>query len=531
MIEPEGASNDDAPEPEELTLAMREPVHPPAVHRVDSLVPDTDVEALEVGRRVLAKKKTLAEKLTYLPDTHRLLPQAPDAERGVLSSFLLSPREVGGMCVEKRITTEHFSIPAHADIYRVLLDLWERNQAIDFISLTQILRDRSMIDQCGGAAFITELFTFLPTAANAAYYVEILLEKETLRQIIKTGTEYAARGYDEQDDVPGLLNTYEQKVFAISNVRTMSKVANMKQEVVAAIGHIEELYSRRGEIGGIATGFADFDMMTDGLHPGEMIVLAARPSIGKTALAMNMAEHMALDRKMAVGVFSLEMTTQQLVQRLLCSRARVNLGRIRDGYLSDRDFPALQTAASKLAETKIFIDDSSDLTIQEIRAKARRMVQQHGCKAFFVDYLQLIRSLSKQALNNREREISEVSAGLKAMAKELGVPVVVLAQMSRDYEKRGAFSRPRLSDLRESGAIEQDSDLVGFIVRDEMHPDLTAEQKKAVEGEAEIIIAKQRHGPVGDVHLTFLKEFTRFETRATQRDREEDDAQPGLAID
>jgi replicative DNA helicase len=393
--------------------------------------------------------------------------------------------------------------------------MWDRNEPIDFITLTQILRDKGQLDQCGGAAFVTELFTFLPTAANAGYYIEILQEKFTLREIIKICTEFAARSYDEQDDVPNLLDRVETEVFRIAQDRFKDQVANMKQLVVQAIGAIEELYSRRGSITGLSTGFDVFDKMTDGLHGAEMIVVAARPSMGKTALAMNIAEHIAIELKKPIAVFSLEMSSQQLVQRLLCSRARVNLGRVRDGFLSERDFPALQTAASKLAESKIFIDDTSGLTILELRAKARRLKSQHDIQAIFIDYLQLLRSPSKRALDNRQLEIAEISAGLKSLAKELNVPVVVLAQLNRNPEQRTGDSRgrPRLSDLRESGSIEQDADLVGLLVREEYYAD-SDEEKKEVAGRSTLIIAKQRNGPVGDVPLTFLKEYTRFENRA-----------------
>jgi replicative DNA helicase len=422
---------------------------------------------------------------------------------------------VGGLCAEKLIKPEHFHLPAHGVIYGVLLELWDANKPIDFITLTQLMRDRSLLDQVGGAAFLTGLFTFLPTAANAAYYIEILEEKYTLREIIRVCTEYAARSYDEQDDVPNLLNDVEQKVFAIAQDRFKDRVASMKQMVVAAIGSIQELYDRRGSISGLPTGFADFDKMTDGLHGAEMVVIAARPSMGKTAFAMNIAEHIAVDLKRAVAVFSLEMNAQQLVQRLLCSRARVNMGRIRDGFLSERDFPALQAAASKLAEAKIFIDDTSGLSILELRAKARRMKSQHDIAAIFIDYLQLLRSTSRRAQDNRQLEIAEISSGLKAIAKELNIPVVVLAQLNRNPEQRSGESkgRPRLSDLRESGSIEQDADLVGLLVREEYYAE-SDDEKKESEGKATLIIAKQRNGPVGDVPLTFLKEFTRFETRA-----------------
>jgi replicative DNA helicase len=349
----------------------------------------------------------LQSKVSYLPDIHRLLPQSPDAEQGVLASFLLAPRDVGGLCAEKLIKPEHFHLPAHAGIYAVLMEMWDKNTPIDFITLTQIMRDRSLLDGVGGAAFITSLFTFLPTAANASYYIETLQEKYTLREIIKVCTEYAARSYDEQDDVPNLLNDVEQKVFAIAQDRFKDRVASMKQMVVAAIGSIQELYDRRGSISGLPTGFADFDKMTDGLHGSEMIIIAARPSMGKTAFAMNIAEYVAVELKKAVAVFSLEMSAQQLVQRLLCSRARVNLGKVREGFLSERDFPSLQVAASKLAESKIFIDDTSGLSILEVRAKARRLKSQHDIQAIFIDYLQLLRSTSKRAQDNRQLEIAE----------------------------------------------------------------------------------------------------------------------------
>jgi replicative DNA helicase len=461
----------------------------------------------------------LQAKVTYLPDTHRLLPQSPDAERGVLCSILLQPREVGGLCAEKQIKKEHFFIPAHADIYATLLELWDANKPIDFITLTQVLRDRRQLDQVGGAAFVTELFTFLPTAANAGYYIEILQEKYTLREIIKICTEYAARSYDEQDDVPNLLNDVESKIFEVAQDRFQDRTTNMKRLVVDAINSIEDLYNRRGAITGLATGFTELDKMTDGLHGAEMIVIAARPSMGKTALAMNIAEHMAVELKKPVAVFSLEMSSQQLVQRLLCSVGRVDLGKVRSGLMPEASFGNLQRAASKLAQAQLYIDDTSSLSILELRAKARRLKSQHDIQAIFIDYLQLLRSTSRRAQDNRQIEIAEISSGLKALAKELNIPIVVLAQLNRNPESRSgdAKGRPRLSDLRESGSIEQDADLVGLLVREEYYAD-NDEEKKESEGKATLIIAKQRNGPVGDVALTFLKEFTRFETRAKERE-------------
>ena len=420
-----------------------------------------------------------------------------------------------GECIEKKITPEHFHVPAHATIYEVLRELYDENKPIDFILLTQLLRDRQLLDKVGGAAFVTSLFTFVPTSANAAYYIEILKEKHTLRQVIIICNECAARSYEEQESVDGFIDSVEQKVFALTQSRVEDGTFRIKDSVMEAIQSIEKLYERKGEISGIPTGFADFDKMTDGLHPAEMIVIAARPSMGKTALAMNIAENVALNSNLAVAVFSLEMSSQQLVQRLLCSRARVNLGRVRDGFMAERDFHNLTEAGSKLSESKIFIDDTPGLNILELRAKSRRLKSQHNIQLIVIDYLQLLKSPTKRAQDNRQLEIAEISNGVKALAKELKLPIIVLAQLNRNPESRSGESkgRPRLSDLRESGSIEQDADLVGLLVREEYYAE-SDEEKQESEGKATLIIAKQRNGPVGDVPLTFIKEFTRFEDRA-----------------
>ena len=444
-------------------------------------------------------------------DIHRTLPHSVEAEQGVLGSMLISPRDTIAECVEK-INEEYFYVPAHQTIYTVLVELWNAGQAIDLITFTQVLRDRNLLESLGGAAFVTSLFTFVPTAANVHYYLEIVRDKYILRSIIAAATESVRRAYEEQDEVGNLLDEVEQKIFAVGEDRFKGQMLSMKDQVMEAIESIEKLYERKGGITGISTGFVEFDRMTSGMHPSEMIVIAARPSMGKTALAMNIAEHVAVNEKLAVGVFSLEMSSQQLVQRLLCSRARVNLQKVRDGFLGERDFPSLTAAASKLAEAKIFIDDSASLTILELRAKARRLKAQQDVQLIIVDYLQLLRSTSRRAQDNRQLEISEISAGLKGLAKELKIPLIVVAQLNRQPEARSG-GKPRLSDLRESGSIEQDADLVGLLVRPEIYEeDEEARAEKA--GEAELIIAKQRNGPVGEISLTFLKEFTRFEDRA-----------------
>jgi replicative DNA helicase len=444
-------------------------------------------------------------------DIHRTLPHSVEAEQGVLGSMLISPREIIAECVEK-INEEYFYVPAHQTVYVVLVELWNGGQGIDLITFTQVLRDRNVLETVGGAAFITSLFTFVPTAANVTYYLEIVRDKYILRQIIAACTESVRRSFEEQDEVHNLLDEVEQKIFSVGEDRFKGQVLTMKDQVMEAIEAIEKLYERRGGITGISTGFAELDRMTNGLHESEMIVIAARPSMGKTALAMNIAEHVAINEKLPVAVFSLEMSSQQLVQRLLCSRARVNLQKVRDGFLAERDFPSLTAAASKLAEAQIFIDDSAGLSILELRAKARRLKAQKDIRLIVVDYLQLLRSTTRRAMDNRQLEISEISSGLKGLAKELKVPILVLAQLNRQPEARTG-GKPRLSDLRESGSIEQDADLVGLLVRPEIYEeDEDARAEKA--GEAELIIAKQRNGPVGEIALTFLKEFTRFEDRA-----------------
>jgi replicative DNA helicase len=449
-------------------------------------------------------------------DIHRTPPHSVDAEQGVLGSMLISPRETIAECVEK-INEEYFYVPAHRTIYNVLVDLWNTGQAIDLITFTQVLRDRHLLDSVGGAAFVTSLFTFVPTAANVGYYLDIVRDKYILREIISAATESVRRAYEEQDEVNNLLDEVEQRIFAVGEDRFKGEMLSMKEQVMSTLESIEKLFENKGAITGVSTGFRDLDKLTSGLHSSEMIVIAARPSMGKTALAMNIAEHAAIEVKLPVAIFSLEMSAQQLVQRMLCSRARVNLAKTRDGFLAEADFPKLTHAASKLAEAKIFIDDSAGLTILELRAKARRLKAQQNVQLIIVDYLQLLRSTSRRAQDNRQLEISEISAGLKGLAKELKIPIIVVAQLNRNPEIRTGSGKgvPRLADLRESGSIEQDADLVGLLVREEYYAD-SDEERTELEGKAELIIAKQRNGPIGQVKLTFLKDFTRFEDRAEE---------------
>lgn len=464
------------------------------------------------------KGGSMPPSTSYLPDIHRVLPQSLDAEKGVLCSALLSPQEVMTECA-LRLTEKHFYHPPHQVLFVTLIEIWNANKALDFITLTQILQDRSLLDQAGGAAAISELFTFVPTAANSGYYLDILHEKFLLREMIQTCTEFGGRCYDEQGDVKLLLDEVEARILGIGGERFKETLPDMKEHVMAAITEIENLYKNKGGLTGISTGFKQLDQLTGGLRGAEMFVVAARPSMGKTALAMNIAEHVAVELKKPVAVFSLEMSSSQLVQRLLCSTARVNLQRIRDGFLSRADSDKIYRAAKSLVDSQIYIDDTPGISILELRAKARRMHQKNNIELIVIDYLQLLKSQSRRAQENRQIEIAEISSGVKALAKELNIPIIVLAQLNRNPESRSGSSkgRPRISDLRESGSIEQDADIVGLLVRSEVYEDdEEARQEKA--GEAELIIAKQRNGPVGDIPLTFLKEFTRFEDRADVRE-------------
>jgi len=446
----------------------------------------------------------------------RSLPSSEDGEKGVLCSLLLSPREVADNSVLS-LNPDAFYIPAHRTIYSLVLEFGDKSKPIDFVSLKQALKDRNQLEEIGGPEYLSALYSFVPTAANADYYVEIVREKYILRRLIIACNKLSNQCYDSQEDIEPLLDDAEKEIFAITGDHVNTEIVATKDLVMAAIEQIEKLYENRGSVTGIPTGFVELDRMTSGLHPAEMVVIAARPSMGKTALAMNIAEHVAMNVGKPVAVFSLEMSSQQLVQRLLCSRAKVDLQRVRNGFLSERDFPSLTAAAAKLAAAKMFIDDTPGLSIMELRAKARRMKSQYDVRLIVIDYLQLLRSTSRRAQDNRQLEISEISGGIKALAKELDLPIIVVAQLNRQPDTRAKEGgRPRLSDLRESGSIEQDADVVGLLVRPEYYEtDDDAKQEKA--GEAELIVAKQRNGPTGDVPLIFLKEYTRFESRARER--------------
>ena len=403
----------------------------------------------------------------------------------------------------------------HQTIYDLLAEMFDKREGIDLITVQQRLKDRKVLEEVGGYVYLSQLADAVPSAANLGYYLEIIFDKFLLRKMIRVCTEVVGRVYEYEGEVDALMDEVERDVLRISEARVQTNTITMKELVNKAINTVEDYHQRQGTLTGLATGFVDLDKLTNGLHGGEMIVIAARPSVGKTSLAMNIAEHVALEEKFPVGVFSLEMTAQSLVLRMLCSRSRVNLRNVQGGFLVERDFPKMTQAAGQLAAAPLFIDDSSALSILQLRAKARRMFQQYGIKLFVIDYLQLLHSTSRRA-ENRQQEIADISNGIKALSKELDVPVIVLSQLNREVEREKGRP-PRLSDLRESGSIEQDADVVGLLYRPKQadDDDANAEQSENDALPVNLLIAKQRNGPAGeDVHLTFLKSLTRFESAA-----------------
>src|SRR6266404_5814632 len=450
----------------------------------------------------------------------RLPPHSPEAEQGVLGCVLLSPNECMGQCIEKlKVGAEVFYDLRHQTIFTALAEMYDSREAIDVITLQQRLKNKQLLEEVGGIAYLASLPDAVPSSANLSYYLDIVQEKYLLRKMIHTCTDVVSRVYEFEGEVDALMDEVERDILRISESRVQSQTTTIKVLVKKAINTVEDFHQRQGALTGIGTGFTDLDKMTSGFHPGEMIVIAARPSVGKTSLAMNIAEHVSIDQRLPVGVFSLEMTSESLVLRMLCSRSRVNLRNVRDGFLAERDFPKLTGAAGKLANAPLFIDDSSSLSILQLRAKARRMYQQYGVKLFIVDYLQLLHSTARRA-ENRQQEIADISSGIKALAKELSVPVVVLSQLNRELE-REKNRKPRLSDLRESGAIEQDADVVGLLYK----PSSDDDESGNPTGEEDavpinLLIAKQRNGPTGDVNLTFLKSYTRFESAAKVSDED-----------
>ncbi len=436
---------------------------------------------------------------------------------GVLGCCLISPNDCVPECIKTFKSEEQaaFYDLRHQTIYAALSEMSNARVPIDLITVQQRLKDNQLLEQVGGIPYLSQLQDAVPSAANLSYYLGIVREKHLLRRMIQTCTGVVGRIYDDEGDVDALLDEVETSVLRVNESRALAEISSVKTLVNQALVTIENFFNRKGELSGMSTGFPDLDKMTDGLHGGEMVVIAARPSMGKTSLAMNIAEHVALELKLPVGVFSLEMSSESLVLRMLCSIARVNMRSIRDGFMSESDFPKLMSASGRLAGSPLYIDDTAGLSIVELRARARRMHQQHGIKLFVIDYLQLLNSTARRSQDNRQQEIADISSGVKALAKELKVPVIVLSQLNRELEKDKS-RKPRMSDLRESGSIEQDADLIGLLYKPNAGDD---EDAGAAPDESNgvavnFLIAKQRHGPTGDVNMKFMKPYTRFESAA-----------------
>jgi replicative DNA helicase len=430
----------------------------------------------------------------------KLPPQNLDAEQSVLGAVLLDNHALNRAL--ELLSPDDFYKEAHRRIFQAILDLYERNEAIDLVTLTETLRRRNDLEGVGGSAYLTELVNVVPTAANISYHAKIVHEKSLLRQLIRTTTDIATRGYESTERIEELLDYAEQRIFGISDAKMKPTFHHVREVVKQSFELIERRYEQKESVTGVPTSFTALDNLTAGLHPGDLIIIAGRPGMGKTALALNIAVHAAVEKHLPAAIFSLEMAREQLVIRMLCAEARVDAHKLRSGYLGAADWPKLTAAAGRIADAPIFIDDTAALSVLELRAKARRLKRDQGLELVVVDYLQLMRG--RGDADTREQEISEISRSLKALAKEMRVPVIALSQLSRAVESR-TERRPQLSDLRESGAIEQDADLVMFVYREEVY-----RQTEENRNMAKIIVSKQRNGPTGDVDLVFLKEYTRF---------------------
>lgn len=431
----------------------------------------------------------------------RVPPQNIEAEQAVLGAVLLQPESL--ITAMERVRSEDFYSVAHQRIYEAMIELGENNQPVDLVTLTSHLMDQHLLEEVGGVSYLAKLANAVPTAANVDYYAQIVEEKSMLRRLIRTATNIVTDGYANSEEVGVLLSDAEKKILEISNRRSSSGFISIRDVLMEVFEKIEFLHSNKGGTSGIPSGFADLDKMTAGFQRSDLIIVAARPSVGKTAFALNIAQNVGVRARETVAIFSLEMSAAQLVQRMICAEANVDATRMRTGNLEGDDWEKLTMAIGALSEAQIFIDDTPGITVADIRAKCRRLKQERGLGMILIDYLQLIQGRGK-AGENRQQEVSEISRTLKQIARELEVPVIALSQLSRGVEQR-QDKRPMMSDLRESGSIEQDADIVSFLYRDDYY-DKESEKKNIIE----IIIAKQRNGPVGTVELVFLKNYNKF---------------------
>ena len=444
-----------------------------------------------------------------IPD-HKIPPQNIEAEQSVLGSILLENEAISS--VLETLIAEEFYRESHRRIFLSMIELFEKNEPIDLITLTNVLKSKNQLDDVGGGTYLASLVDSIPTTANITYYTKIVKEKAILRRLIDTATEIVARGYEDGGDVADLLDQAERNIFQITETQIKPSFYDIKSLLKESFKTIEKLYESREIVTGVPAGFDEIDKLTSGFQPSELIIIAGRPSMGKTAFSLNIAQYVAIEKKIPVAIFSLEMSKEQLVLRMLCSEARVDAHRLRSGFLGEADWPKLTRAAGTLSDAPIFIDDTPAISVLEMRAKSRRLMAEHKLGLVMVDYLQLMRGRGtfSQNMESRVQEISDISRSLKSLAKELNIPVVALSQLNRRVEER-QNRRPQLADLRDSGAIEQDADLIAFIYRDEVYDRSDENPNKGI---AEITIGKQRNGPVGDVKLAFLDKYASFENLA-----------------
>ncbi len=434
--------------------------------------------------------------------SHKLPPQHIEAEQSILGGILIENEALNR--VTEILDPDDFYRDAHRKIFNALINLSERDEPADLITLTNELRKIDQLDSIGGASYLASLIDSVPTAANIQYYARIVKEKAILRKLIQTSTEIITQSYEDRGDVESFLDEAERSIFEISEKRVRPSFYPIREIVKESFATIEKLFNKKEAVTGIASGFKELDRMTAGFQPSDLIIVAGRPSMGKTAFCLDIAEYAAIGNKTPVAIFSLEMSKEQLVIRMLCSQANVEGTRLRTGYLNESDWPKLTIAAGSLSESPIYIDDTAALSVLELRSKARRLKSDYGLGMVIVDYLQLMKGRAR--VESRQQEISEISRSLKALAKELNIPVIAVSQLSRKTEERTG-NRPQLSDLRESGAIEQDADLILFIYRDEVY---NRDPDNPNRGKAEVIIGKQRNGPIGKIDLAFLDKFTTF---------------------
>ncbi|MBP7216640.1 MAG: replicative DNA helicase [Candidatus Omnitrophica bacterium] len=435
----------------------------------------------------------------------KIAPQNLEAEMAVLGSMLLDEDAIA--CAAERLDVGVFYKDNHRRIFEAILSLYAANKAVDLITLTDELKRNASLDEVGGVSYLTALTNAVPTAANINHYVAIVKEKSTLRTLINNSTKIISLCYESDGRVDEVVDDAERLIFEVSDRKGHGTYMHLKEIVKESIETIDKLYQKKAHVTGVPTGYVDFDIKTAGLQPSDLIIVAGRPSMGKSALALGIAEYAGIIEKIPTAIFSLEMSKEQLAQRMLCAHAKVDAHKVRTGFLATSDWPRLTAAAGKLSEAPIYIDDTPAISVMELRAKARRLKSHHDIQLIILDYMQLMRG-SATSMESRQQEISEISRSLKALARELHVPLVAISQLSRAVESRNDH-RPQLSDLRESGAIEQDADVVVLILREEYYNPTPDNQ-----GIAEVIIAKQRNGPVGSVKLSFIKEYTRFENIA-----------------